>query len=199
MISLIPHRYNSPKWLAKVSESQAFVFKDGTSVRSFFDLKQALMSLSEDVVVFHIDPNRHDIAAWIDHAIGDHELAAEIGKQHHRWGIIVALERGLMRTLNLPPYVASRWLAPASSPFVFQSGETASSLEELANHLKTVSDQVIDYHRKREPNDFSAWIENVIGDYDLADMLSEVTDRVHLINVLEDHLVMLKDAASATS
>jgi hypothetical protein len=195
MLSLIPHRYNTPKWLARVPAEKAFVFKDGSSVRSLFDLKQALMSLSEDTVVFHLDPNRHDIASWIRHTIGDDALADDIGKQFHRWGLIVSLERGLMRTLNMPGYVAKRWLEPAPQSFTFISGQTVQSLDQLLEVLKTVDDGVIAHHKERVPNDISVWINNMVGDYELADMLEEASNRQHMINILEDHLVMLRDGA----
>jgi hypothetical protein len=195
MLSLIPHRYNTPKWLARVPTEKAFVFKDGSSIRSLFDLKQALMSLSEDTVVYHLDPNRHDIASWIRHTVGDDVLADEVAKQFHRWGLIVALERGLMRTLNMPTYVAKRWLETTTKSFTFVSGQTVTSLKELLETLKQVDDGVIAHHKERIPNDISVWINEVIGDYELADMLEEASNRQHMINILEDHLVMLEDGA----
>lgn len=196
MFTVIPRHYHSPKWQAAVSPDQAFVFKDGTRVRTILELKQALMTLPEDVVIYHVDPNRHDIANWLRDVVKDGLLAEAMSKQFHRWGLIVALERHLMRTLNLPPYVALRWLQSTSTPFTFSSGDTAYSLEELKNILSTLSDDVIKPHLERTPNDFSVWVKEIIGDYELADILSDATNRSHLIQILSDHLAMLKDAAN---
>lgn len=196
MFYLIPRQYDFPKWQAPVTPlSHAFVFSDGTAVVNLYQLKQALTSLPDEVVYNHLGENHQDIANWVDHVVSDHELAELLRQQNHRWGAIVALERHLMRTLSLPAYLAKRWLAPVSLPFVFVSGEMANSLEQLLQQFNQVADSSINFHFERFPNDFCVWITENIGDYELADLLSSVNDRQHLINLLSDHLEMLKDAA----
>ena len=99
----------------------------------------------------------------------------------------------MMRTLNLPQNVAKRWLSPTASKLTFSSGETASSLEELGSVLDRVSDETVDFHLERSPNDISQWIMLEVGDYILAEIVDEASNRAQMLRFLEDHLAMLKD------
>jgi hypothetical protein len=128
--------------------------------------------------------------------LGDVELAAEMRRYNHRWGLIVALERQMMRTLSLPPYVASRWLASTETDFTFVSGQVIHSLEELSKVLKEVSDDTIAFHRERTPNDISKWVMDIIGYYKVAELIEESGNRMQMVHFLDDHIQMLKDAVS---
>lgn len=192
---LIPSRYITPKWQARVPSSKAFVFANGISASSLWELKQALLALEEDVITHHFRDESHDIANWVQFVIGDGELAEELKQYKHRWGLIVALERHLMRTLSLPHYLAQRWLSKADAPFTFQSGETVYSLEELRDTLEKVSDETVAFHRERVPNDIAAWVNDVIGDYELADLIQESSSRIQMQRFVSDHLEMLREAA----
>ena len=192
----VPNRYLAPKWLAYVTtENEKFVFVNGLRVKSMWELKQALLVLPEEVIRHHVTEERNDIATWVKDVIGDKELAKGLQKQTHRWGLIVALERQMMRTVKLPGYVAQRWLAPAKAPFTFASGETAGSLEELVKALKKVSDEVVSFHKERQPNDIAVWVQDTIGDYELAEMVEEATGRWQMERYVDDHVAMLKEAA----
>lgn len=196
MMSLVPSRYAEPKWQAYVTpEVKAFKFSSGRIVRSLYDLKTALTEESEDVILGHVQNGKNDLAEWVRTNIKDEELANELNRYSHRWGLIVALERQMMRTLSLPNYVAKRWLESTQYSFTFVSGEKANSLEELVNVLKQVSDETVAFHRERVPNDISKWIMDIIGDYQLAELLEEATSRMHMIHFAEDHIDMLKEAA----
>jgi hypothetical protein len=196
MLAFLPRRYDTPKWQAYVVPKQsAFTFHDGPVVHSLFELKQALTTVSDESFSHHLLAGRHDLADWVEHVVGDTELASVLKTQTHRWGMVVALERQLMRTLNFPAYLAKRWLSPAASVFTFSNGTQAHSLKELAEALKSVPEDVIDFHLERVPNDIAAWVAESIGDYELAEMLSESSNRMHLQQLVADRLVMLEDAA----
>jgi hypothetical protein len=196
MHTLIPSRYAEPKWQAYVTpESKAFTFASGTRIRSLYELKQALSNEGEDIIAGHLADGKNDLADWVQNIIGDAGLAEDMRRYNHRWGLIVALERHLMRTLSMPPYVAHRWLDKAQFPFTFVSGETIQSLDELNHTLQKISDETVVFHRERVPNDISKWIMDVVGDYQLAEMLEEATNRLQMIHFLEDHLDMLREAA----
>ncbi len=196
MNSWTPAVYVAPKWRAYVTPSEsAFAFANGIKVASMWELKQALLTLPEDVVVAHVGSKSNDIADWVEKIVGDGELAEEMRKYNHRWGLIVALERQMMRTLDLPNFVAKRWLAKAHNKFSFVSGEQVASLEELAKTLAKVSDETVTFHCERHPNDMAMWVVDIIGDYELAEMLTEATSREQMLRYVEDHLEMLKEAA----
>jgi hypothetical protein len=193
----LPHiRYLAPKWQAYITQPEkSFVFANGVVVRSLWELKEALLTLPEDIVNNHVNNSRNDFANWVEFVVGDKELGEEMRRYNHRWGMIVTMERQLMRTLSLPHYVAQRWLGKAPRPFVFVSGEQANSLEELAVTLNKVSEETVAFHNERVPNDIVVWVMDVVGDYELAEILSECSSRQQMTRIVEDHLAMLKEAA----
>lgn len=195
MLSVYSHRYDSPKWQAYITpEDKAYVFDDGYEISSLFELKQALVNLPEDLLNKHINPENH-LANWVETVIGDKDLAEAMRKYDHRWGMVVAVERQMMRTLNLPDYLAQRWLGKAAYSFTFVSGEVINSVEELADTLASINDDAVAFHQERTPNDISKWVNDVIGDYLLAELLEEAGSRDEMHRFVEDHLAMLKEAA----
>lgn len=193
---IIPARYLAPKWQAYVTPKiKNFNFSDGTQVSSLWSLKQALLRLPEDVIQHHVRSDSNDIANWIEHSVGDTDLAAELKKYNHRWGLIVALERQMMRTQNLPSYLAQRWLAQTDHVFNFSSGQSVSSLYELRDTLEHVDDQVIAFHKERDPNDISVWVSDIVGDYELGDLVNEANSKIQMQRFVADHIEMLEEAA----
>ena len=196
MLNYIPNRYTTPKWQAHVKPThKAFEFAPGVVIHNLWQLKQALSNLPEETVVQHLQKKDHHIANWVEFAVGDKDLAKELKKYNHRWGLIVALERQMMRTLNLPSYLAKRYLSTTDLPFTFVSGESAASLPELLKTLEKVSDETVQFHFERTPNDLSTWVIDVIGDSSLAEIFAECSNRTQMIRYLKDHIDMLKDAA----
>lgn len=194
MFSLVPSRYGEPKWQAYVTpDSMAFTFNSGRKIKSLYDLKIALTEESEEEIQRCINQN-HLLAQWVRNAVKDEALASELEKTQHRWGMIVALERHMMRSLSLPDYVARRWLAPTDIKFTFVSGQQVDSLQSLAEVMNQVSDETINFHRERVPNDISKWIIDIIGDYQVAELLEEATNRTQMLHFLEDHIAMLTEA-----
>ena len=191
----LPSEYLSPKWQAYVTPySRYFTFANGTSVGSMWELKQALLNLPEDIIMHHLRGQDNDIASWAEKVVGDADLGHELRRYQHRWGLIVALERQMMRTLFLPHFVARRWLAKVDQPFQFVDGRSVQSLEELKDILASVEDEVVAFHCERNPNDVAVWVADIIGDYELADLLEEVTTRSQMERIITDHLEMLVEA-----
>ncbi len=196
MSTLYAHRYESPKWQAYVTpEASGFAFESGFFVTSLYELKQALLNLPEDEITLHIKKDDNHLASWVENVVGDTDLANALRSYDHRWGMVVALERQMMRTLNLPAYVAKRWLKEVALPFVFVSGESVNSLESLSATLEAVSDAAVEFHLERTPNDISKWVQDIIGDYELAELIQEGSNRAQIARFVSDHLAMLKDAA----
>lgn len=197
MFNLVAGRFSEPKWQAYVTpESQAYQFASGRKIRSLYDLKLALTEESEEVIHTAIQ-NNHALAAWVRDSVKDIPLADDLEKTSHRWGMIVALERHMMRSLSLPAYVAKRWLTPSQITFTFVSGQQANSLESLAHTIRDVSEETIAFHRERVPNDISKWIMDIIGDYQLAELLEEAANKTQMLHFLEDHIAMLTEAAAS--
>jgi hypothetical protein len=197
MLIYFPRRYATPKWQAKIIPlDKQFHFLDGTVVSSIWELKLALTTVNDDCLSHHVSGQQNDLANWVEFVIGDYDLANALKKYTHRWGLIVALERQMMRTLNLPDYIASRWLSDAASPLVLSSGKSVSNLMGLRDVLEHESDDTVAFHLTREPNDFAQWILLSIGDYELAETVTEASNRLHLIHMISDHLDMLREASN---
>lgn len=191
----IPVRYLSAKWQAYVTTpGSGFVFANGLEVVSMWELKQAWLGVPEEVFVYHLADGRNDYADWVKNSVGDVELADELRNQTQRWGMIVALERRMMRALSLPNYVAKRWLAPAYEAFVFQNGHKVTDLNGLVKTLAEVEDDVVVFHCERYPNDIARWVGEVVGDYELAELLTEAVSKQQMLRFVEDHVAMLREA-----
>lgn len=186
-------QYLAPKWRAYVTPYQSgFYFSNGLTVRSMWELKQALLTFHEDVINEHISEGKNQIADWVKNVVGDEELAEILKKQTQRWGLVVSLERKMMRSLNLPDYVVKRWLREVEGPFEFVSGERIKSLSDLKNIIGNISEESLKFHYRRHPNDLSFWIADIVGDYYLAESLEEVSSKDLMVKMIEDHMEMLE-------
>jgi len=101
----------------------------------------------------------------------------------------------MMRTLNLPDYVARNWLEGAYKEFSLSNGESVKGLEDLAGVLGAVSDEAVKFHLERVPNDIARWVLEVVGDYLLAELIEESSNRGQMQRFVSDHVEMLKEAA----
>jgi hypothetical protein len=192
----LPNMYHTPKWQAPIVDpAKQFHFHDGPAVATMFALKNALTQVPQDTLTYHVTGSQHDLADWIEYVVEDSELAATLRQYTNRWGMIVALERQMMRTLNLPPFIARRWLGPAYSKMQFISGDSVGSLHELADTLERISDDAVDHHLKPVPNDVANWVAAGVGNYPLSEQLEDASNRLHLHQFLTDHLAMLTEAS----
>lgn len=189
-------QYLAPKWRAYVTPHDlGFDFGNGVVVGSMWDLKSALLTLEDSLINSHIQMGSNHIATWVRQIVGDFRLADSMIETDQRWGMVVALERQMMRTLNLPDYVANRWLKKSSSGFHFESGEEIFSLHELQAIFPSIAETTLSAHYERYPNDLSSWLSNVVGDYYLSDALEEACHKDQIQAIIEDHLAMLTDAS----
>lgn len=59
---------------------QCFWVTDGKVLSNLVELKEALAAMSEDVFAYHVSKERNDFAEWIEHVLGDAELATAFRK-----------------------------------------------------------------------------------------------------------------------
>jgi len=190
------NHYTTPKWQAQVKPRyKSFWMADGTIISSLWQLKHILKTIPDYILNQHIHNQTNQLADWVDQAVWDHQLAHLLRSQTHRWGMIVALERHQMRSLNLPPYLAARWLAPAVESFYLADGRYIYSLTELKHALMDLDETLFKQHLRAVPNDFVNWINNSIGNYLLTEILQDQTHQTKFLIQLSDHLEMLHQAA----
>jgi hypothetical protein len=59
---------------------QCFWTTDGRILSNLVELKDALASMTDDVFAYHVSKERNDFADWIEHVLGDAELATAFRK-----------------------------------------------------------------------------------------------------------------------
>jgi len=68
------------------------------------------------------------------------------------------------------------------------SGPIVRSLPDLVEALKTMSDEQYSYHVNDDKNDFSRWIEDVLGDKTLAKALMKYKTRTGTLKAVSARL-----------
>lgn len=66
---------------------------------------------------------------------------------------------------------------PGENVFWCTDGRTMHNMQELAEALNTMTDDVFACHANQQKNDFSTWVREVIGDDRLADDLLRASSR----------------------
>ncbi len=77
--------------------------------------------------------------------------------------------------------------------FVMKNGLKLYSLQELAEALKIVSDDVYKYHANETKNDFSTWIKDVFGDYVLASRVFVAKNKFDAAERIEKRIEFLSE------
>ena len=88
------------------------------------------------------------------------------------------------------------YLADVPQEYVFWccDGRTMRSLQELAEALNTMTDEVFAYHANQQKNDFSTWVSDVIRDDDLAADLRQAFSRSAAVVIVTQRVTALSDS-----
>ncbi len=87
--------------------------------------------------------------------------------------------------------VASKKIMTEASPecsFWINNGPIVKDLVELRDVLNSISDEMYDYHTKRDGNDFSKWVEEVLKDIECAQKLKKARNRQEAIIIIEKYI-----------
>ncbi|MFW5891321.1 MAG: hypothetical protein ACOCUI_03800 [bacterium] len=76
--------------------------------------------------------------------------------------------------------------------FWFVSGESANSLESIVDKLKTITNDIFDYHVNSDKNDIASWIKFVIGDNELANKLKITLTKKQFADTISKRVKELK-------
>ena len=86
--------------------------------------------------------------------------------------------------------------APSEQCFWVNNGPVIKNLNELADFLPQMSNDAYSHHANKEKNDFSKWINDIIGDKKLADELLSSKSKSSAAKKLNGRLSMLKKKAN---
>ncbi|MFH1053193.1 MAG: hypothetical protein V1740_02135 [Candidatus Woesearchaeota archaeon] len=78
--------------------------------------------------------------------------------------------------------------------FFVNNGPAISNLEGLEKELKKMKKETFSFHVNKDKNDFSAWINDVIGDKTLARNLSNTRTKETLLKRVKERVAFLKKA-----
>lgn len=92
---------------------------------------------------------------------------------------------------------AKRYLCGAfpEQCFWINNGQILKNLDDLANILPEMSNETYSYHANKEKNDFSKWINDVIGDKKLANELLSSKNKESALKKIRSRLNSLKKMA----
>ncbi len=189
----IPNRYAKPKWQAKVKpDSKGFFFGNGGSVLSIWDLKQELVKMPEDFFLTHVSGPKNDLADWLEFCVMDLGLADMLRKRNYRWGMIVDLESYMDQQADIPKYLAKRWLGEYEN-FICKSGDEFNCLKKMVDVMDGLDDETWEYHLERSPNDFSVWLVDVVGDYELGQEIDGCGNLIKAVRLVRDRIALLDE------
>jgi hypothetical protein len=84
--------------------------------------------------------------------------------------------------------------APQEYCFILCNGKPVKNVQELADALGELGEDVFKHHVTPDKNDFATWINDVFKDEELAKELADTKDQQHTRIVMYKHLVnKLKD------
>jgi hypothetical protein len=91
---------------------------------------------------------------------------------------------------------AKKWLADVPEEYVFWccDGRVMRNMQELAEALNTMADDVFAYHANQQRNDFSTWVRDIIRDDRLAADLLQVSSRTAAAIVVTQRAASLADS-----
>jgi hypothetical protein len=83
---------------------------------------------------------------------------------------------------------------PMWRAFWFHMHLVAKNLEEFAQGMTQISDEVFAYHVSGQKNDLAKWVQEVIGDSTLAAQLAIVTSKDDAARLVAERVAALKSA-----
>ena len=87
------------------------------------------------------------------------------------------------------------WLGdvPEDKVFWCHNGRVVNNMAELADALKEMPNDIFEYHLNSEKNDFSSWVQGVLGDAALAADLQRATSRDSASEAVKGRLARIRD------
>ena len=80
---------------------------------------------------------------------------------------------------------------PDECAFWCCDGSVFRDMSDMAEGLAAMSDETYRYHRNTEKRDFTNWVNNVLGDQELADELLAATGRMEAARCASDRVTLL--------
>jgi hypothetical protein len=89
---------------------------------------------------------------------------------------------------------ARKFLSNVLEEYVFRchDGQIINNLKELQNALATMSDDTYLYHSNSDKQDFSNWVQDIIGDQKLAKDLNNSRSRTKAVLAINRRVILFE-------
>ncbi len=71
-------RTKARQFVADVHCEEVFWSHDGQTFKNLQELALGLISMKDEIYMYHANNNKNDFAHWVNEVVGDHELAREL-------------------------------------------------------------------------------------------------------------------------
>jgi len=123
----------------------------------------------------------------IDDLLANHiKTQKEREKDRHIPAAFAMLDRLAADSRDTPGFIFSD--VPCAKEFILKDGSVLKNLYELAMHFEKMGDSVFSHHVTESKNDFSNWINDVMGENMLAKKITGMKKEGMQIEVLK-HIV----------
>jgi hypothetical protein len=97
---------------------------------------------------------------------------------------VVSVKKGIAGSKKKKPLL----IVSGEMCFWVNNGAALSSMKDLCDALRTMSEEQFFHHAGMGRNDFSAWVFGVLGDKKCADELLKAKDKKAALSAVEKHL-----------
>lgn len=166
--------------------SRHFYTRDKKVLKNLIDLYDYIRSCDDDSFRHHVDGSKNDFASWVGHVILDEELA----RQMEHCLLREPMQFRLIRRINMLVAASSQDLLPreravviledAVTPeelFITADGKALRNLWELHSFVTDASPEVFAHHVNDRRHDIAEWLNDVVGDTELSEVLRRISNR----------------------
>lgn len=91
----------------RVPEGESFKLVNGQELWSLDDLSEAINLIDPDTFMHHVNNEKNDFAAWVEHVFGEMELAQALRDHPTPLRMMVTIEKFLRGGLSAPAPAAA--------------------------------------------------------------------------------------------
>lgn len=99
-----------------------------------------------------------------------------------------------LRPVRTATLEAKKFLADVPEEYVFRcaDGRMLKNIHELADALRTMSDDTYAFHANESKNDFTNWVKDIVKDDKLAEDLRRAPNRAAAAKITLDRITYLR-------
>jgi hypothetical protein len=185
-------------------ESSHFYARDGSVLKSVFDLYSFLKNCDKETFQYHVNGSKNDLADWVADVILDEELARHMDNCLLRYPMQYRL---LLRINFLIPQSHKKSYGAEKANLILEDmvvpeeffltadGQSIRSIWELQDFLGRTDDETFSAHVNEERNDIATWVDDILYDTELAKTLERVMEKREMAKHVKKRIRSLEKRA----